>query len=405
MTIAVRELAAPPGSLEVEIVERKGRGHPDSICDALCEAVSRALCRHYVERFGFVLHHNVDKALLWGGSAMPGFGGGVVTKPIEIFIAGRAAFDYGGVAVPVEDIAIEAARTWLGENMHALDVTHDVVIHPLIRPGSRDLVELFLRQQKIGVVLANDTSCGVGFAPLSETETAVLEVERHLNAPEVRKAHPEIGEDIKVMGVRRGKTLRLTVACAMVGRFLTGPADYFAAKERVASLARDVARRFTEGEVSVDVNTADAPDASSLYVTVTGTSAEAGDDGEAGRGNRANGLITPYRPMTMESVAGKNPISHVGKLYNLVAGLACGRVVDDVVGVTGAECFLVSQIGRPIKEPQVAEIGFYAAPGEAGRVRGQIAAILHQELDAVDTLWRDLLAGGLAVDRWPFRAS
>jgi S-adenosylmethionine synthetase len=405
MTIAVRELAAPPGTLEVEIVERKGRGHPDSICDALCEAVSRALCRRYVERFGFVLHHNVDKALLWGGAAMPGFGDGVVTKPIEIFIAGRAAFEYEGAAVPVEDIAVEAARAWLGENMHALDVARDVVIHPLIRPGSRDLVELFLRQQKVGAVLANDTSCGVGFAPLTETEAAVLEVERHLNSAEVRKDHPEIGEDIKVMGVRRGNALRLTVACAMVGRFLTGPADYFAAKERVASLTRDVARRFTDRDVSVDVNTADAPESGSLYITVTGTSAEAGDDGEAGRGNRANGLITPYRPMTMESVAGKNPISHVGKLYNLVAGLACARVVGEVPGVTGAQCFLVSQIGRPVKEPQVAEIGYYAAPGEPGRMRPPIAAILHQELNAIDTLWKDVIAGGLAVDRWPFRAS
>jgi S-adenosylmethionine synthetase len=109
--------------------------------------------------------------------------------------------------------------------------------------------------------------------------------------------------------------------------------------------------------------------------------------------------------MTMESVAGKNPISHVGKLYNLVAGLACARVVGEVPGVTGAQCFLVSQIGRPVKEPQVAEIGYYAAPGEPGRMRPPIAAILHQELNAIDTLWKDVIAGGLAVDRWPFRAS
>ncbi|MGB8275426.1 MAG: methionine adenosyltransferase [Alphaproteobacteria bacterium] len=406
MELSIRQVAAvAPDALDAEIVERKGKGHPDSICDALCEAVSGALCRYYVEHFGFVLHHNVDKALLWGGSAEPAFGGGTVTKPIEIFIAGRAAFEYGGTAVPVDEIAVETAGAWLRANMHALDPDRHVKIHPLIRPGSKDLVELFLRQQKVGAVLANDTSCGTGFAPLSETEAAVLEIERHLNAPDVRRAHPEIGEDIKVMGVRRGGKLRITIACALVGRFLSGPDTYFAAKERIAGLARDVAKRFTEREVSVEVNTADAPDGSSLYVTVTGTSAEAGDDGEAGRGNRANGLITPYRPMTMESIAGKNPISHVGKLYNLTAGLISAQIADGVTGVEGVHCVLVSQIGHPIKEPQIVDIALFAKPGTADKARGDIRAIVGRELDALDGLWRDVLAGAVQIDGWPFRAA
>jgi S-adenosylmethionine synthetase len=52
-----------------EIVERKGLGHPDTICDALAETLSRNLCREHRDRFGTVLHHNVDKALLYGVSA------------------------------------------------------------------------------------------------------------------------------------------------------------------------------------------------------------------------------------------------------------------------------------------------------------------------------------------------
>ena len=83
---AIREPVEP----EVEIVERKGLGHPDTICDALAENLSLALSRFYLERFGAILHHNVDKGLLCGGAARPAFGGGEVTEPIEIYLAGRA---------------------------------------------------------------------------------------------------------------------------------------------------------------------------------------------------------------------------------------------------------------------------------------------------------------------------
>ena len=61
---------------EVEVVERKGIGHPDTICDALAETLSRNLCQEYQRRFGEILHHNVDKALLCGGRAAAAFGGG-----------------------------------------------------------------------------------------------------------------------------------------------------------------------------------------------------------------------------------------------------------------------------------------------------------------------------------------
>src|SRR6266567_5111723 len=89
---------------DVEIVERKGIGHPDTICDALAESLSRNLCREYQRRFGRVLHHNVDKALLCGGRALPAFGGGGVTEPIRISLAGRATSTLGGEVVPIEDI-------------------------------------------------------------------------------------------------------------------------------------------------------------------------------------------------------------------------------------------------------------------------------------------------------------
>ena len=64
-------------------MKRKGLGHPDSVCDALVENLSIALSRFYLERFGVILHHNVDKGLLWGGAAQPAFGGGEIAEPME----------------------------------------------------------------------------------------------------------------------------------------------------------------------------------------------------------------------------------------------------------------------------------------------------------------------------------
>jgi S-adenosylmethionine synthetase len=165
-----------------------------------------------------------------------------------------------------------------------------------------------------------------------------------------------------------------------------------------------VARRETDLAVEVEVNTGDDPERGIVYLTVTGTSAEAGDDGEAGRGNRVNGLITPYRPMTLESVAGKNPVTHVGKLYNLAAGLVAASLVDELPGVVEAECRLVSQIGRPVHDPQLADVRLRCAMGvRPDALEARTAEIVRRHLFAIDSYARELIEGSLVLDGWPLR--
>jgi S-adenosylmethionine synthetase len=382
--------AHSPASLPFEIVERKGVGHPDTICDALAENLSRALSRFYLERFGAILHHNVDKALLCGGAARPAFGGGEVTAPIEIYLAGRATAEFEGLEIPVDEIAVEESRRWLRENLRHLEPERHVRIHPRIRPTSPDLAALFLRQRGSDAPLANDTSLGVGFAPLDELESAVLAVERKLNSPEVKSAQPEIGEDVKVMGVRRGPELELTVACALVGRHVANLEDYRAKKARI----RDLAAAAAGGTPAVEVNSADGDGADSVYLTVTGLSAEAGDDGQVGRGNRVNGLITPYRPMSLEAAAGKNPVTHVGKLYNVLANRIARALVAEVAGVREAYCYLVSRIGRPVSEPQLFDLKLCLDdPAALGALRPRALEVARGEFARVTTLWRELIVG------------
>lgn len=397
MTLGISALAGPPpGAGALEIVERKGRGHPDSLCDALAENLSIGLARFYLERFGAILHHNVDKALLLGGAARPAFGGGRLEEPIEIILAGRATRRFRGVEVPVEALALELSRKWLGRNLRHIDPARDVRIVPRVRETSPDLAALFLRRAQGGVALANDTSFGVGFAPLDALEHAVLAVERRLGA--AREAHPEIGDDIKVLGVRDGARFELTLACAFVGRHVADLADYFAKKERVRSLAAAAASEAAGGEVEVQVNAADGDTPDSVYLTVTGLSAEAGDDGQVGRGNRVNGLITPYRPMSLEAAAGKNPVSHTGKLYNLLADRIARALVAELPGVEEAYCRLLSRIGSPITEPALADVGLRLAdPGALEAVRERAAELVRAHLQGAPELWREVLAGRCPV--------
>ncbi len=380
----------------VEVVERKGIGHPDTICDALAETLSLDLCREYLRVFGQILHHNVDKALLCGGRAAPAFGGGSVLSPITIYLGGRATARMENQKIDIKEVAVEGSRRWLRENMHALDAERDVEIHELVQPGSQDLQGLFSRHGRDRVPLANDTSIGVGYAPMTKLERLVLSVERQINARD--RAHRAWGEDVKIMGIRRGETAQLTVACAMIGRHLSHTDDYLNQKAAIATMAQRLAAKQGFPGCQVTVNAADDPAAGSIYLTVTGTSAESGDDGQVGRGNRVNGLITPGRPMSLEAAAGKNPVSHVGKIYNILARNICESLIADSPQISSAHCLLVSQIGTPITRPAIVRIKIATvdkAPLE--KFRDRIEEITVAQLDNAHKLTDDLMSGRFAV--------
>jgi methionine adenosyltransferase (EC 2.5.1.6) len=237
----------------------------------------------------------------------------------------------------------------------------------------------------------------VGFAPFSDTERLVLEAERYLNSPQLKSELPMVGEDVKVMAVRVGTRIDLTVAVAFVSKFIAGRSEYLNAKEDVKRRLEDLASKITDKEVVVHVNTGDDPsanDESGYYLVVTGTSAEHGDDGATGRGNRVNGLITPMRPMSMEAAAGKNPVNHVGKLYNVVAHLAAAKIVEET-GVEEAYVKLLSQIGRPINDPLVAYVGVVADEKAFARAKSEIESIVKEQLDNINKLMQDFINGKL----------
>lgn len=346
----VRSHDAPLGRQPVEYVERKGKGHPDSLMDGICERASVELSRYYLDHFGAILHHNLDKGLLVGGAAdvRPGFG--TITRPIEIIIAGRATRTFQSVTIPVDEIVIGSAKRFLSETTRFLDVEKEVSVSTRIRGGSQDLTGLFARGRD--VPLANDTSIGVGFAPMTGTERLTLETERFLNSRAYKKRMPVVGEDIKVMCIRDRGRISLNVAAAFVAHLVPDIERYFDYKETVRSDLLEFAETVTGEDIDVSVNTADSKEKGEIYVTKSGLSCEAGDDGQVGRGNRVNGLNTPFRGMSLEAVAGKNPVSHTGKIYNILAGEIAARSVSDSGGIEDCTVTMVSYVGRKINKPK-----------------------------------------------------
>jgi S-adenosylmethionine synthetase len=229
----------------MELVERKGVGHPDTMCDAIMEAISVALCQAYIEAAGHVLHHNIDKGLLVAGQTCPALGGGIVEAPMRLVIGDRATIEWDGQRIPVGEIAETTARHWLATHLRFVDPQQHMVFQNELRPGSAELADLFTRE-RMG---ANDTSAAVGYAPLTETERCVLAAERWLNSPACKAQFPEAGEDVKVMGCRQGQQLALTVALAFVDRFMPNERAYF---ERKAAI-----REALQHQIAGDLRTLD----------------------------------------------------------------------------------------------------------------------------------------------------
>jgi len=383
----------------LEIVERKGLGHPDSMCDAIMEQLSVRLSKEYLERAGSVLHHNVDKSLLVAGEAEPRFGGGVVKQPMLLVFGDRATSEINGVKLDVEEIAIDVAKKWFRENMRFIDPEKHVKYQVELKPGSVGLVDIFKRKGE--VLGANDTSAAVGYAPLTRTEKIVLGIERFLNSREFKNRFPESGEDIKVMGYRSNNSLNLTISMAFVDRFVNSEEEYFEKKVKIT----DEIKKFVEANtnfdtVNVQLNSLDrrGRGIGGVYLTVLGTSADSGDSGQVGRGNRVNGLISLNRPFCSEAAAGKNPVSHVGKIYNILTFRIAQHVYEQVPEVEEAYVWLLSKIGNPIDQPTVAAAQVVMKGNNSlEKVRHEIEEVLDYELENIDKLCMELAQGKISI--------
>lgn len=336
-----------PYNPPIEFVERKGLGHPDTLCDRLSEELACQLARDYERYTGAVRHFNVDKAILAAGAVDIGFGGGEHLKPSKLVLVGKAAFGFDWQP-DTDELAVQYHARLLELLPDATPDAFEVEVW--LNRSSADLAAV-VHAETIAP-LANDTSFAAVSLPRSVLESVVHGIETSLNNDAYRATNP-IGRDIKVMGARNGEDITVTVASPVLADHVTDRAGYDQVIDRVRNDATATASEIAGRPVTVHVNQADQED--SVYLTLTGTSAEAGDDGQVGRGNRFGGLITPYRPMSLEAAAGKNPAAHVGKTYHAIGADISDHLLADT-DIDEVTIRLLSSIGHPVTQPQAVHV-------------------------------------------------
>ena len=374
-----------------EIVERKGIGHPDTICDLVMNQVSIDLSKLYLKETGAIQHHNMDKALLVAGQSESNFGGGKIIKPMKMILGDRATFDIGERKLPIGDLAIQTAKEWFEKNLRFVNDEH-VEYQVEIGVTSKELQSIF---ENTSSFAANDTSVLVGYAPFTETESIVLNTEQHINSKQFKDNFPESGEDVKVMGFRDANHVDLTIATAFVDKFISSENQYFQRKEEMLQEINEFLKKNYSMEITANMNCLDSKNRgmSGLYLTVLGTSADSADSGQVGRGNMASRVISPSRPAGSEATAGKNPVSHIGKIYNALSFKIANEIHTKVSGLDEVCVWMYNVIGRPVNDPKAVII----QPTIVGQLhdaeKNQINEIVENNLQNIHKFCNELISG------------
>lgn len=408
MNVDIHTTKREPAELPVEIVERKGRGHPDTLSDALAECLSQVYSQYTLSRFGAILRHQFDKVAVLCGKTRVTFGKGHIVEPIRVLLNGRASARLGDENIPLQDMLTEATRTFFKRRFPMLDPVNDLRILFETRSGMhtttggifdgpgeaqapihyrfhpRTLHDL----PETAQVQSNDTSLGFAYAPYSPLERLVLAADSALESA-AREDWRWLGSDTKFMAVRRDRRVSLVAAVPVLCSLTRTPDEYLDRVRAITQRIRDVAAAI-DGDLMVEevvVNSGDDPAAGKLYMNFTGSSMESGDEGMVGRGNRIGGVISPMRSYTAEGLAGKNPRYHVGKVYSAAAYEIASRL-HARHGVS-SNIFLINRMGEPLATPWCAVAETTAAPHAIDIIASTVEGVMAN----LESITQSLLAG------------
>jgi S-adenosylmethionine synthetase len=308
-----------PSSEVLEVVERKGVGHPDSLADALANEVSINYSRHCLETVGVILHHNVDKLYIGAGHYKNNYGVCERLSPVIIRVNGRMSSVFGDINLDIEQLQISAVRNYMRQVMPTV-VDDDFVIEPNATQYTK--VPYWFTPRNLNDIpdaiypKANDTSVCVGHWPPTPAESLAYKLERYFWKEVSGYAVPrfaEIGQDIKVMVVRTAKHVEATLCVPAMSLFTTSYDVYRELmsenEKNLQTLANNLLAN-SDLEAKVRINPYQWQ-----YMLGLGSCIECGEEGMVGRGNNINGVISTHRTHTLESWAGKNPVYHVGRVY------------------------------------------------------------------------------------------
>jgi len=381
---------------DIEIVERKGIGHPDTISDSIAEEISVEYSKYCLENFGCILRHMIDKISVTGGLTKVNFGGGEFISPAKIRLNGRFTESVDGVKIPYMEIAEKVIYKYFEKVYFNFKKEYIIIennTHSSPGPGiifdkngdSKNERKNFFTQQTENTLKyhnnsqrSNDTSTSVCYFPTSILENLVIETEKYLTSRDFRQEHPYIGTDIKVMGLRNKKDIEITICLPLISYFIKDYSDYTNKIEIVTdSLRKSISQKGFDGNIKIFINTRDRSTHDDLYMTLLGSALESGDEGSVGRGNRIHGVIPFTRNFTMEASCGKNPVYHIGKIYTSLAYVISKEIynkykIENIV-------FITSQIGRELKDPWILSVELKS--DEDNNIKLEIEKLIILKLD------------------------
>lgn len=339
------------------MVEQKGRGHPDTLADGLAERLSSRYCRYTAERFGAILNHNFDKVGLLGGQSSAQLGQGRILRPIRVLLNGRAAHSFGDHAIPLRSLLTGWAMEFLAEELPLLNTETDLEFHFNVSsantPGypADDFTPAAATDlRQLRELRSSDTAVICAQHPPSALESAVLSIEQTLTNDARRRQWPWLGSDIKVLAWRTGQQVSMTACIPQIADEVPDLDVYRRNLDQVRAVVQEkVAGHLTAHDVELHLNTKDADDGASLYLTAIGSCVESGDEGLVGRGNRPSGVISPLRAHSGEAACGKNPAFFPGKVYTAAAA-EIARLLHDKTS-SPIEVWMATQEGRALGDP------------------------------------------------------
>ncbi|NYH54037.1 S-adenosylmethionine synthetase [Nocardiopsis arvandica] len=399
MRITCHEALVSSTDFGFNVVERKGIGHPDSLADLIAEEFSRRYSLHGLDRFGAVPNHWVDKVALVGAEAEVTFGRYAVHKPISAYLFGKVTRSVGGQSLPIEGLFRAAVEDVLAEATGSDDIVCSVrsFVENTAGVGADHPVSFYLpsagEECRVpgGGALANDTAFCSAYAPADPLDVLAIDVENHVNGSSFKDGLDGLGSDVKVMLVRSGSVLEVTVCLPVYPEAVGSHREYTAlvseAYGRLDAFVNEhpVVRR-RPWLTRLSVNTKDH--GRNAYLAPFGTSLGKGDCGLVGRGNKANGVISASGGAGVEALAGKNPMHHTGKLYTLAAARLADRI-HAKLGVPN-EVVLVSRNGDRLDDPSF--VGVQLAPRDSRLERDAVEELTAATLAELPLLSERLLA-------------
>lgn len=401
---------------DFEVVETKGKGHPDNICDTLAEKISANYSKYCLEHYGIILRHMIDKLSLIGGGSKVTFGEGKIIEPIKILINGRFTNRYKDEPINYMRLVEKTVKEYLKEVFPLLNTEKDIIIidntHHNEGPGvvfdkngnTKNYRENFFEatsdedaKKHNNYFRCNDTSTTVSYYPMSKMEKAVLEVEQYLNGNEIKKKYPYIGSDIKVMGIRRKNKVEVTSCVPMIAKFVKDSVDYKEKKETIRQIIISTLTKYFEKEnITVYLNTRDNYENNDLYLTAIGSAIESGDEGAVGRGNRSRGVIPFCRNFSMEAACGKNPVYHTGKLFSAIGDIISKKIFDTYHLENVVYC--TSKMGDEIENPWNISIELNQEIDE--EIKKQISKIINLYVENHNNITEEIVNGNIKLNSY-----